>query len=94
MRRARFFAGLAAFLYDEVGHCAAVDGHGFELVEALAAVGHGKVEEFLGEFNEAGVFGNEVGFALEGDDSGEVAFVFESTQPSAATRSSRLAATA
>ena len=71
-----FFAGFAGFFGNEVGNGAAVDGEGFELVEGFAAVGYSEVEELAGEGHEAFVFGHEVGFAVESDNGGEVAFVF------------------
>ena len=66
------FAGLARLLYDEVGDGAAVNGEGLEFVGALALVVEGEVDELLGELDEAGVLGYEVGLAVEGDDDGEV----------------------
>ncbi len=70
------FAGFAGFLDNEVGNSAAVDFESFESFEVGNAVGDSCVKNFVGEFDETCVFGNEVSFAVEGEDSGEVTFVF------------------
>ena len=66
-------AGLAALLGDEVGYGLAVDCEGLELIDSLELVGHGEVHELVGECHEACVLGNEVGLAVEGEDSCELA---------------------
>ena len=49
----------------------AVHGECAYLFKALALVSHSSVEDFLSELHEVSVLSNEVGFALEGDDSAE-----------------------
>lgn len=66
------FAGLAAFFNHEFGHGAAVDGESLELVDALDFIVEGEGEELLGQLDESGVLGYEVGLAIESDDSCEV----------------------
>ena len=70
-----FFTGFAAFFDYEVGDCAAIDLESFEFVEGLDTVCDSGVDDLLCEGNETCVFSNEVGFAAEGNDSSECAFV-------------------
>ena len=68
------FTGFAGFLYNEVLESAAVNGESFELVESFGFVLKGEFEDEFCQVDKALVFGYEVGFAVEGNDSGEVVF--------------------
>ena len=67
--------GFAGFFDNEICHSAAIDFESCHLLEALAACCHSCVENLLGESYESGVFGHEVGFALECEHCGEVSVV-------------------
>ena len=56
-----------------VSHCASVEVKTLEFVKALYLCVEGEFEDFLGECAEGVIFCDEVGFAFEGSDSGEVA---------------------
>ena len=68
-----FLTGFSDLVGDMVSHCASVEVKTLEFVKALYLCVEGEFEDFLGECAEGVIFGDEVGFAFEGSDSGEVA---------------------